>query len=97
MDSQMSSTFRGKLGRLIWDNINLVDIAKAKCLKILKEIQYTNTILLTMFSFVLILGSITTTHFEVKYCDFILYSNVSVAHIERIYKDANLQEKKCKI
>lgn len=50
-----------------------------------------------MFSLVLILDSITTTHFEVKYCDFILYSNVSVAHIERIYKDANLQEKKCKV
>lgn len=43
MDSQMSSTFRGKLGRLIWDNINLVDIAKAKCLKILKELQYRNS------------------------------------------------------
>lgn len=49
-----------------------------------------------MFSLVLILDSITTTHFEVKYCDFILYSNVSVAHIERIYKDANLQEKNVK-
>ena len=30
---------------------------------------------------------------EAKYCDFILYSNVSDAHIERIYKDIKLQKR----
>ena len=30
---------------------------------------------------------------KAKYCDFIVYSNVGDAHIERIYNDINLQER----